>query len=66
MQINQLQAFANSDSGAASNPHVWTTLYCDRLSVIDCNIICECSVTTTREGSPVVRLKHKLCASILA
>ena len=30
----------------------------DRLSVIDCNIICECSVTTTREGSPVVRLKQ--------
>ena len=30
----------------------------DRLSVIDCNIICECSVTTTREGFPVVRLKQ--------
>ena len=30
----------------------------DRLSVIDCNIICECSVTATREGSPVVRLKQ--------
>ena len=26
MQINQLQTFANSDSGAVSNPHVWPTL----------------------------------------
>ena len=30
----------------------------DRLSVIDCNIICECSVTATREGSPLVQLKQ--------
>ena len=26
-QINQLQTFANSNSDAVSNPHVWTTLY---------------------------------------
>ena len=25
--MNQLQTFANSESGAVSNPHVWTTLY---------------------------------------
>ena len=30
----------------------------DRLPVIDCNIICECSVTATREGSPVVQSKQ--------
>ena len=30
----------------------------DRLSAIDCNIICECSVTATREGSPLVQLKQ--------
>ena len=28
----------------------------DRLPVIDCNMICECSVTATREGSPLVQL----------
>ena len=30
----------------------------DRLLVIDCNVICECSVTATREGSPLVQLKQ--------
>ena len=30
----------------------------DRLLVIDCNVICECSVTATREGSPLVQLKE--------
>ena len=30
----------------------------DRLLVIDCNVICECSVTATREGSPSVQLKQ--------
>ena len=29
----------------------------DRLLVIDCNVICECSVTATREGSPLMQLK---------
>ena len=30
----------------------------DRLLVIDCDVICECSVTATREGSPLVQLKQ--------
>ena len=30
----------------------------DRLLVIDCNVICECSVTATREGSLLVQLKQ--------
>ena len=30
----------------------------DRSLVIDCNVICECSVTATREGSPSVQLKQ--------
>ena len=29
----------------------------DGLPVIDCNMICECSVTATRQGSPLVQLK---------
>ena len=27
----------------------------DRLPVIDCNMICECSVSATREGSPLAQ-----------
>ena len=29
----------------------------DMLLVINCNVICECSVTATREGSPLMQLK---------
>ena len=48
MQINQLQTFANSDSGAASNPHVWTTLYWMTGRRWDCNMRMRCHCNMRR------------------
>ena len=63
-QINQLQTFANSDRGAVSNPHVcptWTGW-----QVAGETVICECSVTATIEGFPLVQLKQPATQTLTA
>ena len=48
MQINQLQTFANSDGGAARNPHVWTTLCWMTGRRWDCNMRMRCHCNMRR------------------